>query len=86
MRGGMEPTAQETFYVIFIAISMCGTALALWLWSDRSGQAALLIAGLWVVAVLAVLVLGPPLNVPVLSATVLGGLLLYAIKIGSWPY
>lgn len=75
----MRPEDSEAIIVTLTAIAMCGGACVLWLWSDRSNKARLLIGGLWLVATVAGLVLGPPWNVAVVGATVLGAAVLYAI-------
>lgn len=75
----MDPADTEAAIVVLTAIAMCGGAGMLWLWSDRSNKALALISGLWLVTGLAGLVLGPPWDVAVMAATVLGVLLLWAI-------
>ncbi|NHF73637.1 hypothetical protein [Paracoccus xiamenensis] len=82
----MPAEDQEAIVVILTAIAMCGGAGALWLWSDRSNKALLLIGGLWLVIGLAGLVIGPPWDVGVMAATVLLVLLLVAASYaaGGW--
>lgn len=75
----MSDETYEVTVVILTAIGMCGGAGVLWLWSDRSGKAWMLIGGLWLVITVAALIVGWPWNIGAMAATVMGVLLLYAM-------
>ena len=68
-----------TTVAVLTSVIMCAGAGTLWMWSDRSGKAAWLIGGLWMVVVLAGIVLGWPWNLGVASASALAALLLYTL-------
>ena len=56
----MSAERYEATVVTLTTIGMCVGAGMLWLWSDRSDRAGMLIGGIWLVITVAALIAGGP--------------------------